>query len=1413
MTVYSFKGHAHREKQANEPKLITISQTHPLNNAHRPPYANGPAAARALLAHAQRELADPAQGAEYFAKLRSTLLKGAGNDRGIDARLRARSQRAISALSNNDVELTEEQIQFVPGLIDLQARLAAKLLPLVATTGQQAETVIDQVDSITRDALRAATHMRPQLDRGEEPAQVSDWQRDLIRTLATAPGIDHSDDEQLVADFDKLIFQLEQSLPIALDRDEPLYEIDDTLDPAAVAATVDALEWSGMQGALADDVSSFVTGDDELTQQARDAVYANMSMDEREFAATKIALRPSDRINMGMQVVNSFPSTIKLPEPAIEIGRFDVRMASEEEAQVMNQLLRWADQQKAYPGPEAAHSAVEAMKQLPLAAGEQGRFTVGLAVANNEASIAHAESFLAASAKNPDMRVIIHADIPSVRDRLIEARRQALVEAGREPTFADASDANRNFGGWTLRDNGADRFLGEGAHDSAIFVANVDKVMIYNTANDLSVGSIERARSEAISARKALEAQEAALREATAAGKTAEVSRLTAVVSGATKAKHSADVRLGTLKRQQADAPHRMVTPGDMARATIVDLAYQQGKLQKVFIPAEGQKSAVVQTKAGDLADQNQITAHQKARALLRGEEHDKRQMRDIFTQAGIRTGGAQPHAVLVDGSNWFQETKGAKKGFDALRDRINAISPTTPILTSNNAINPISKELIASGRPVIHATAWRVSESSRPIGPNGKPITVSERRTELDLGRVTYKAKEFDPKQNKDVEVLKTRHREFTAADLKGAVVVIRGGGSMEAATWDAVRKQALLDGKAGNALSPADAYLAAEKAWWADQGAKIVTPKEADDKLGRAIMQEALVDYASQAVLATDMGKDYHSANLIRLAADADKLASVTGKDGNAIPLQTAYDHSLQFSQTIVDNTLNAIKKDMAEEASSDYAQAILSKLPGVTPARAQEMGEVYGTLNDIYRAAEAGEASAALPKALHHELALANTWKNAVENVAHLGNALDNAGLDGIAVGSPDYPATVRESGRSDMIYARGDIDLNIPTIALVVGGDTKPSPADQDAARAVATEANEKGWAVSIHLSGETSARVAKSIAELPEAERPRILLVGDGVPRSSDVKLLDAVRAVEKAGGGFVTPTAPIVLRVEERPKTEAEVAMSGPETKTDPMLEKVYAADRRSALDLQGRQASAVVVVKSSGNDMEMVALKSALQAGRPVGALGPSDPVNPTVDDLRYRTADYSANRRLLAGGDRVSVMLENRHLAFQPNFIPDMTADAKQVYVPFEGSSEGKSNDRLQNRDAERDATPRGELESGGRIRTEIAWREPAQFIANGRGTGDFISKVESGEIRPILATEVDIAAQSRRNDERFLDSSNAMLAADAARLRREQTGQVDVRSDVKAVFAEVNDSAREAIDAETQSHFLAQRAALSR
>src|SRR3546814_3758769 len=88
------------------------------------------------------------------------------------------------------------------------------------------------------------------------------------------------------------------------------------------------------------------------------------------------------------------------------------------------------------------------------------------------------------------------------------------------------------------------------------------------------------------------------------------------------------------------------------------------------------------------------------------------------------------------------------------------------------------------------------------------------------------------------------------------------------------------------------------------------------------------------------------------------------------------------------------------------------------------------------------------------------------------------------------------------------------------------------------------------------------------------------------------------------------------------------------------------------------------------------------------------------------------------------------------------------------------------------DRDQPIRGDLESGGRMTAQIDWKAPAEYIADGAGTGAFIDKIEAGEARLIAATEADIVAAARLNDMKFLDTSHRMnVRGDVQEIRSEE------------------------------------------
>jgi hypothetical protein len=1432
MTAYSHNSYAAREKvRGDRTQRVTIKHDHPLNNQHRAPYGSGAQAARALLVHAQREMSDPETGPTYFNRLRGIYDGATISGRQVQERLEQRQLRAATALQMGDVELTDDQIPMSFERAQVQALIATKLLPEVQASGRANSAVIDDVDLVTRNAMRAAATARIGVEYdGADPETAplrdpNQWQNALLARLEAVPGIDHSDDAELVSRFARVVYQLEATLPLAIERDEPLYEIgDDFYNPRDLADTRNALSEAQGEYFAADDIRN-----DVLDQQARDAVYASMNMEEREFAATMIALTPSQRIEAGMAIINSTPPIIVLPEAKLAEGRYDVIMNSEEESVVMDNLIRWAGEVRTFPGLEEAAKQLEDMKSLTMPSGELGAPTLALVVDSNPAAISHAQAMAGRlEAKEPGARLIVLGEEAAVA-QVMEARRASLETAGVTHDVRDGSDANRELGGWTLPGN-ADRALTTTARDVDLLVAAADDVFVYGRASSLESTTVSQSQNrlrEAEALTKTTQAEftqfvkdakatgspelvariEAAednrgsfttiakeMREAGVKGqdlKTAdELVRRALARSAASKREREAERVVERLGNQNKAAAFQRAPKAEIAQSRAIDAASRQGKLRNVYHPAPADARTSIQTPAGALVEQRPASALRVAETLLDGEEHRTRELRDALGAGlGSRYNGRRSiTATFVAGSNVFDERLDMKtgelrkgrdgkvaepnKGLQALSERLDTLSKNGVILVEGNDRNPIVRAVLEKERRVIHAVAWRV-ENVVKTEIDGQTRTMRDRSTELDLGIAALKSRGEERGAG-------VRQRQFSGQDLKGAVVVVHGGGSMNRATYDAIQDEALRRGKAGHGLSPNEV-----KGIYNDlvkSGRRLEEPKLADVKHGRAITQEKMVDIADQGIVASEMVSDYNAANYMRLARDADKLIAVYDRTGNPVPMDKVAEHSAKFAKSIADNTLDALSKTLTLSAASPSGQLILAQHKGVTPEKAHEIGKSFGTLRDVMVAAEAGEASEALPRAMHHQLSLANGWKRAVERAANISDRTVDNGMSGLVPSDPQYPDTLKNTGRTPIIYTMKDVDMTQPTVALLVGGESKVNDADLEATRRIAAEANAKGYAVSLHLSGEAAAKVATDLAKMPDGERPRILLVGNGHPTvhpsAAEFEAIVAVASVDR--GGYAT-TVPPIPHADSTPEQLREDTFT-------------YLKDASSGVSLVASQATAAVLVKSTGSDASLVSMRNVIEQDKPVGVVGPIESQDPQVTDLRFRGPDYSANRRMLAGAGAVEVMMESRYQAFEPSFISDMSGDMENRYIPFEGSTAGKQNLRDNNRD---DQPFNNAIASGQSIRTTIDWNKAATSVQDGRGFGEFLAAVEDGRVESIRATEQDRISRSLENDARFLDVAS----------------RSKVSEEVREIFTEIDERSAGDIQMDLQDQFLRQRSGTGR
>ena len=1341
-----------------------------------------------------------------------------GNDHETD-------RQAVDALVTAVRSGNEEGIQ--SAVADIATRLRAENV----IEGRPAGSNELDAQAIARNFTRLAEIDRNGADNMDQ-LDPNAWSNELLERLSAVEGIDHSDDASLVIGFSEMLQRMEEMLPRAVDRDEPITEIDEAIDPTEFAQTRDRL--SSASGLSVQD-------NEEMDYQARSAIWTAMSMDEREFAATKIALSPLERVEAGMQMINATPPLINLPEAELGQGRFDVRMETVEEAVVMESMIQWAGKTREYPGAERSFEEIEGMKRVTMPSGKLGAMTLGIAVSANEASIERAKAQIAMFPT--DMRLVLHAENANVAQELMDVRNQALEAAGIDRPFMDGSDATREFGGWTLEGNN-DRILGSDGRDAQVMVAVSDVITAYNASNSFDVTSQSKARDVVTATAGALNTAQKAVEAASKAIEAAQDPKLVArrdelsaglrdgtlqvtdrtakeqleKIEGEIKASvpaklwknleerqtaaklayttnKTAEKNQARIERQSRSQAYRSSTPGDHARAEITEGAFRRGILENVFVPASSTDQSVIKTAKGDLVEQKGMLAAQKASALLSGRPYEERQMSEAIGNGMGSTfdGRSNITATFVSGSNWFNPEKGSAKGMEALKARLDVLPKNGVLIIDSNEKNPVVKmvqdrAIKAAGDrapKLIHATAWRVEERASAIDERGNEVSWSERETRLDLGTVLYNGKNA---KGEDVKLGRPRQMD---SDLRGAIVMVHGGGMMTTATYDAVMKEAAERKITGHALTAAQATRITGELM--DRGVHGLTMPKVDTKKNnsaQSIAEEASIAHADQVMIGTDTGKDkngdikvssdYHAARVTRMAADTGKLASIVDRDGNAIEIAAAREMSLPFAQSKADNTRNQIKDDLSASAASDYGQIILSAMPGVNTKSAAIMGGEFGTLGDIMDAAEKGTASAALPANLHPALANPGAWLGAVERGRTAQEQMDKFGMGVVSSTSPEYPASL-EGTHKPIIYTVKDVDLSAPTMGLVIGGNARANEADIEAAKTAALEAKEKGWGVSIHLSGKASSDVAQAIADMPDGERPRVLLIGDGHPVThSDPEVFKAIAAVcSKEGGGFATTTAPLPSRTA-----------TSEEMKNDTFE---YIADRTSALRLHANLANAMLVVKTTGNDMELIGLRTAIEADKPIAVVAPERSSDPSLADIRFRGSEYSGNARLLQGGGAAEIMLENRHLAFQPNYIPDLVAQAESGYVRFEGSTAGK--DQRQGRDEELD---RNSVGTADRMTGVVQWGKAAWRAENGH-VDKLIENIhaETDMVSSIRATDRDIAEMGRINDNRFLNVAS----------------RDNVREDIHEEFAAIQERGSSDVDMDIQQHYLNQRSGAGR
>ena len=1293
------------------------------------------------------------------------------------------------------------------------------------------------------------------------------WQNDLIARLAAVPGIDHSDDAELVARFGRTLNEIESTIPTRLERgpENQIFEVDEIgmSDPVAFAKARDALP-AELRETL---------GSDELDEMAAAEVYEAMTDEQRIEAVNTIGLNDIQRVELGMQMIGSTPPIIKLPEAELSEARFDLAMKTKEEAVVMSALIQWAGRNPKYPGPEAGDE-LEAMLRTQSTSAVLGENTFGIAVINNPSLIELAGNLVEAhTRKFPEDRMLVYAELPENGQELMDRRAAVLAEMGREHTYLGNEGATREFGAWTLPGN-EDRLLGKGRFDGDMFVAASDRLSTFARNARVNATSKERADARYKTAKKAYDEaiavrQEArelveasydkdliakveqltkeerarvraddgaprnpelnkaikAMRESAPAHLRKALERSEATVKATGLNEAGARRLVNQVARQNVGTIYANTPHSDIRIAEILQNAHRVGKLEHAYaanpnnLDRDAQRqnmrdnnrqnrNAMITTSHGTVSDLSLHLAYIEASKLLNGRNYDERQF-DSAVNRGIDaqfTDEANLNIVSFTGSNFltrvtkevmkdgkpgrasvYQAKKDAngkvmfhksgkhkgkpinepvidERGLKAIDDRLVTLPKTSivmfPANTAKNGMNPvvglITERAEATKREIVQAQAWRIFDMQR-VETGGRKVTLVESSTVLDLGVVTDRRRGQDGKM---IEI--NRPRELGTADLKNTMVQVNGAGQMNKRVYDAIVDYRVKNGDK-TPLTPEHAleiqnHLISRGMRFDDsEMVKIST-----DNMRESIMVESMPMFADSCVVASDLGNDYVSARAIANADRLGKLEAVIGQDGKSVTLEKAREASYQFAPTLSENTFNKLHKEGVFETPtrSDSGQLLLTSFPGLSPQNALDIAAKHETMGDLLEAARTNEVGVRLPKEVVHQLTLSKAWENADQRFNEVFDNMDESKMNGFTAIDPAYPQkliqraqeieaerTARLTGQSAdqtplghasiaPLFTKGDVDLNLPMITLIAGGDRAPAEADLEAVAKIAAEARESNMAVSVHLSGKTSAGVLESLAAMNDDERPRVVIIGKGHPdvyEGAEKAALEKITSLEN--GGFVTNTP--LIRAEP---TESEIEKSRENNEIKAYGK--YAINEASSNHLLVSLSEAVVVVNSSARGSEVRLVGQAIEAGKPIAAVGPVPGADPKIADMRHHDSDHSLNRQLLGGPGSVTQRLQQVTTTITSSFVPDSApAEFGRFGDPIRKKENRERNDEI--------GTTRITASQ-----VTARWTQPVYNVQDGQAAGQFIESFSKGEVPSIALTATEIAIQDRDND-RFLDT----------------------------------------------------------
>ncbi len=305
-------------------------------------------------------------------------------------------------------------------------------------------------------------------------------------------------------------------------------------------------------------------------------------------------------------------------------------------------------------------------------------------------------------------------------------------------------------------------------------------------------------------------------------------------------------------------------------------------------------------------------------------------------------------------------------------------------------------------------------------------------------------------------------------------------------------------------------------------------LTPLARNASQANYMLREAMIDNAARISLFLDFRKDYHSANLLRLAADSGRLARIVDAKGQAVDPAFALAATRSIALNPAEMEFRNVNQDLSLNTAA--GQLTLIKL-GLTPQNAAALAERFDDLGSLLDEARPDRAhlgslrefaSPQTREALADLGKIAGAYRYGQDQIARA----REFGADILTLRDRQYPHSLGAGVHNAPLYVAGHIGRQ--KLVALIGHDDPAlglKPSEERRLEGVLQSLTEAGYGILLEGRPGIAPKILETANRIPNAQTVVVLphplqAIGDKALSTNIADMLDGQKGMVLTAQGF-----------------------------------------------------------------------------------------------------------------------------------------------------------------------------------------------------------------------------------------------------------------------------------------------------